>query len=398
VRGPRVSARVSAALVVLTVIAAVASTVSLWARATLLDTDRFMAVVQPALDDPSFATAMTEVVTEQVLAGLDLDARVTETLEDLDELLLGSLEGPDLGPVATDRLSRLERPRLTALAPGIATALEARVAAVVETTVDSDLVTAWLPELVRRAHAGGVAVVRSDPGQLPNVDVRDGEVTIDLVPVIAHALQGAVTELRDFLPEIRLPQVRGDGAGIDAEVDVDELAAALRTRLPSDFGEVTVLRSGVLPEAQLALRTLDRLVGGLTFLTVGLLAVTVATSRRRRRTVVQLGGGLALAFGASALLVRRIEGLVLDAFSQPDSHGVAAALLGQLSHSLRSTALFVVVAAIGVMTIGYLVGRPPRPSVTEEHRTGAATEDLTDDRRRRPPAAITSSRIGREEP
>jgi hypothetical protein len=394
VGGRRVRDRTTTVLVVLTVIATVTATVAVWVRATLLDTDRFMAVVEPALSDPSFPAALSEVVTEQVLVALDLDARVTETLEEFDELLVGSvLDAADLGPGAADRLSRLERPRLAVLAPGIAAGLESRVAEVVESSVASEAVTGWLPELVRQAHAGGVTLVRNEGSPLPNVDVRDGVVRIDLVPVIARAIQEVVTELRALLPEITLPQVRNDGAGIG----VDELATSLRTRLPSDLGQVTVLRVGALPEAQRALRALDRLVGGLALLAVGLLAVTIATSHRRRRTVVQLGAGLTVALGAAAFLVRRIEGLVLETITQPNPNRVAAALLEQLTHSLRSTALLVIAAAIVAATAAYLVGGPPRPTVTSQQPEGAASEDRTDDRRRRPPAASATSRIGRDE-
>jgi hypothetical protein len=389
--------RVTAVLAVLTVVATVAASVAVWVRATLLDTDRFMAVVEPVLDDPAFTAALSETAAAQVLAALELDARVAVTLEQLDRLLVGAALGTeDLGPGAADRLPRLEGPRLAALTPGIAAALEARVTDLVGTTVASVVDTAWLPELVRHAHAGGVAVVRSEVVQLPNVEVRDGEVRIDLVPLLARALQDTVTELRDLLPEITLPPVVDGGPGADLEAT--ELAAALRTRLPPDFGQVVVLRPGALPEAQAAIRTLDRVVGGLVLLTVALLVLTIGTARRRRRAVVQVGAGVALAFGVATLLVRRLETLLLDVITQPDSPGVAAAVLGPLADSLRSTALLVLVAAVGLATLAHLLGRPPRPTVTGGPPGGASSGDPTPDRERRPTAAAATARIGRHDP
>jgi hypothetical protein len=55
---PRGVRRVSAAiLALLTVIAVVATTIAAWIHATALDTDRFMAVVEPVLEGPEVDAA-----------------------------------------------------------------------------------------------------------------------------------------------------------------------------------------------------------------------------------------------------------------------------------------------------------------------------------------------------
>jgi hypothetical protein len=63
----------SPALTVLTVLALVTAMLAVWVRTTVLDTDRFMAIVEPALSDEAFPAALRDVVAEQVLVALDLD-------------------------------------------------------------------------------------------------------------------------------------------------------------------------------------------------------------------------------------------------------------------------------------------------------------------------------------
>jgi hypothetical protein len=386
----------SPVLVVLTVVAMVASTVAVWARATVLDTDRFMEVVGPVLSDPAFAAALGDVVAEQVLVALDLESRVAVSLEELDTFLADAvLDATDAGAVARDRLSGLDRPTLSALAPGIAAALETRVTEVVDGFVTSEALPARLPGLVREAHTGGVALVRGELAQLPNVQVSDGEVRLDLVPVIAQALQEVLVELRDFLPGITIPQVLEGRADAGREL----LAEALQTRLPADFGQLTLMTSADLSELQGAVRSVDRLVVALVVLTVVLLAVTIATSRRRRRIVVQLAAGLTLGIGVAALLVRSLESAVLGAITHPNGNRAAGVLLDELTHSLRSAALLVAVAALATGVAAHVLGQPswladvPRGS---RGRVVDRVEDgVTEDREpRRPPVAVGTQSEG----
>jgi hypothetical protein len=342
-------------LVVLTVVAVVASTVAVWTRATVLDTDRFMAVVEPALTDEAFPAALSEVVSDQVLVALDLDRRVAASLEELDTFLVGAvLDATDPDAATVDRLARVDRPTLAALAPGIAAALEARVVEVVDGFVTSEAVTTSLPGLVRQAHEGGVALVRRDAAQLPNVRVRDGEVRLDLVPVIEEALREVLVELRVFLPDVTLPVTLDGGTDTGRE----RVATALQTRLPPDFGQLTIMSATDLAELQTAVRTVDRLVGALVVLTVVLLGVTIATARRRRRTIVQLAGGLVVGLGVAALLVRLLERVVLGAITHPDGNRAVGVLLGELTHSLRSVAVLVAVGALATGVAAHLLGRP----------------------------------------
>jgi hypothetical protein len=346
----------TAVLVALTIIALLASTVAVWVRATVLDTDRFMAIVEPTLTDEAFPGALSGVVAEQVLIALDLDGRVATSLSELDAFLVESvIEALGADPAARARLARLDRPTLAALAPAIAAGLEARVVEVVETFVHSEAVTERLPDLVRQAHGGGVALLRDDLTELPNVAVTGESVRLDLVPVIAEALQRVVSELRTFLPDVTIPEV------VDGQLAAgrEQLAEALRTRLPPDFGQLTIMSASDLRGLQAAARTADRLVWATVVLTVALLALTIGTSRERRRTLLQLTAGLAVAVLAATLLVRRLEAAVLAEITHPDGLRAAGVLLGGVTNSLRSVALLVAFAAASASAAAYVAGGPP---------------------------------------
>jgi hypothetical protein len=362
----------TAVLAALTIVALLASTLAVWVRATVLDPDRFMAIVEPTLTDEAFPGALSGFVADQVLVALDLDGRVTTSLSELDAFLVDSvLETLDPDPAARARLERLDRPTLAALAPGIAAGLEARVVEVVETFIHSEAFTARFPDLVRQAHRAGVALLRDDLAELPNVSVSGGAVRLDLVPVITEALQRVVNELPTFLPDVRIPEV------VDGQLAAGrgQLGEALQTRLPPDFGQLAIMSTSDLRGLQAAVRTADRLVWATVVLTVALLALTIGTSRERRRTLLQLTAGLAVVILAATLLVRRLEAAVLAEITHPDGLRAAGVLLGGVTHSLRSVALLVALVAAITGVAAYVAGGPPwLAGLRERRRASSRTE------------------------
>lgn len=98
-------------LVVLTVVAITASTLAIWARETVYDTDRFMEVVEPALAHPSFYAGLSDYVSDTALEALDLDTRVAASLDRVDvylsEALLAAVD-PD--PRVLEQLRAFDRP------------------------------------------------------------------------------------------------------------------------------------------------------------------------------------------------------------------------------------------------------------------------------------------------
>ncbi len=342
-------------LVFLTALSVVATTVAVWAHETVFDTDRFMETVQPALDDPALYTALSERISDEVIVALGLEARISATLTGVDEYLSQTLlEALDVSDRGQAVLDRFDRPSLAVLAAPIANAIETRITEIVDSFITSDEFRGRFTYLVEQAHTAGVALLRNDLVELPNVYIENGEVRLNLVPAITDALRRVADEIRDFLPDVTLPDVISDGVDAGRQ----QLAEAVNAQLPEDFGQVTLLSEQNLIEAQDAAHRLDQFVWLLVLLTITLMAVTVAVSSTRRRTVIQLSLGVVGGMVIGLAAVRRLESAIVEQISNPNGRAAGSSLLGEVVSSLRSVAVVVVVAAVIVAVAAYLLGRP----------------------------------------
>jgi hypothetical protein len=340
---------------VLTALSATLATIAVWTHQTVFDTDRFMEVVGPALEDPAFYRATSAYVSDQVLEALDLDTRVTESLTQLDTYLSEALvEALDLDTRGQAILERFDRPSLTSLAPPITEALESRVTQVVDRFITSDEFRSRLPGLVRRSHEVGVALVRDDLASLPNVYVEDGSVRLNLIPIIADALRRVQAEIREFLPDITLPDAVSDLADEGRR----QVADAVRAELPEDFGQLTVMSEQQLEAAQEAAARADRLVWAIVLFALILVVITIAVAPNRRRTAIQLGLGVAAGLVLGWVAIRRLEQAILAEILDPDGERVAGAILTEVLSDLGRVVVLVVVVALLAAVVAYLAGRP----------------------------------------
>jgi hypothetical protein len=349
----------SNALVLLSVVAMIASTVAIWARETLYDTDRFMDVVEPALDDPAFYSALSDRIADESLEALDLETRVAAVLGQADAYLSEVLiDAIDPNPQVLARVQAFDRPTLSALAPPIASALDDRVVTITDRFITSDEFQTRFPDLVQQVHTGGVALISGDEASLPNVYTANGEVRLDLVPVITEALQQVVVELREFLPEVTLPTPVAGAVQQGREQLRTQLGEALETELPEDFGQLTLMSESALSEVQATARQADQLVWAMAILALLLLGLSIAVSPDRRRSIIALALGVAAGSMITMLLVRRFETALLDQIVNDDGRHAVQQAYGELASNLRTVAVLVAVVAIMVGVVAYLVGRP----------------------------------------
>jgi hypothetical protein len=345
----------SVALVFLSVLLVLASTVAVWTYRTALNPDRFTDTVRPALDEPELYEAISDVVSTQTLAALDLETRVEVRLTQADEYISEALpEVLDVDALGQRQLSQFDRPSLEALTPVVTSALEDRVHQIIDRLITSDQFRQRLPELVSRAHRAAVALLRGETEEFPNVYTAGGEVRLNLVPIIAEALRSVVAEFRDFLPDVELP----DAVSAAATTGREQLADALGEHLPADFGQVTLMSEDALGQAQAALDRLDRYMWMILLITAAVVALTVAITPTRRRTIVQLGVGIILGLILGAVAIRRLRHAVLAEIESPQGERAAAVLLNETINSLRTAAVIVGVVAFLAGIAAYLVGRP----------------------------------------
>ena len=366
-------ARLTIVLVILTAISLVTTTVAMWIHETAFDTDQFMETVEPALDNPALYELLSDYVSDQILETLDIEgriaARLTSVDEYLSEVLLDALEVGDRGQAILDRF---DRPSLATLAAPIAEGIETRITAVVDSFITSAEFEERLTGLVERTHTATVALIRGDTADLPNVYTESGQVRLDLIPIITDVLRRVVAEIRDFLPDITLPDILSNRVDEARE----QLAAAVGAQLPEDFGQVDLLSEQRLGEVQAGIQRLDRLVWLLALITIALAAVTIWMSPKRRRTIIHLGLGVAGGLVVAIVAIRRVQDAILEEIVSPNGVATARALLGEVVSSLRSWTLVVVLGSIAVAIAAYLAGRPAWIGRLTDEVSKAAAPDV----------------------
>ncbi len=323
-------------LVVVTALLVAASCVAVWAHRTVLDTDDFMDAVGPALDDPAFSDALADTLTEQTLLALDLDARVSNRLIELDEVLTLTL---------VDRL-------------------EARVETVVDRFVASQAFRDRMPSFVERAHRAAIGIARGDADEHPEVYLTDDALVLDTAPLVAEAVREALGSIGDMLPGITLP----DAVARDGPEARAHLSAMLGAQLPEGFGEVVLLDRETFDLLQGTVTAVDRAVWVLVAVTMLLIVVTVLITPDRRRGTVQLGTGTVVSLVVAAALVARLRGPVVDVARTPDGERVAEVLFDSAVTSLHEILWLVGAVAAVAAVVGVMLGRPAWLERAGEHR------------------------------
>jgi hypothetical protein len=354
-------------LVVVSSIFVLVSAVAVWAHRTIFDTDVFMATIEPALEDPQFTTSLSEYLTDEITGALDLEQRLQVPLENLDSFLSAALLGLiGVDPGALDFLSGIDRPTLASLAGPIADRLNERVEMRVDQVMESNAMQELIPQVVRRAHQGAVALIGGDIEETPNISIAEGEVRLNTLPIIGRVLQEVVQELRDVLPDVNVPDAVSDRA----DEAIAQLRESLGDRVPDDFGQITLMSEERLTAAQATADRIDRWVWGIVILTVILIIVTIVVSQTRRRTAIQLGIGIAVAFVVAAAVLNRVESALVAEIANPVAGETAATLFGHLLSGLRNGILAVIIISAVIALVLYLVGRPQWVTTTGEKVSG----------------------------
>lgn len=322
-------------LVALSVLFLVTATVGVWARAFVVDTERWVETVGPLIEQPEVVSAVSARAAQAIVDELDVEELIRSSPAAIEWL-------PVEPGAATGPLTLLVRDRL---------------AERIEAALDTDLARRLWIGINRVAHRSALALLRGETRE--GVDVADGTVSLDLVPLIELALSGAEDLLSDLLGRaIDLPEP-GRISAADADAARARIEAALDLDLPEDFGEVVVLRSDTLSALQDGLAALDRSVLFLVMLAVGSTIAAIALSTDRRRTLVQLGVGLLLAFLATRLAILvamdAIVGLAAD-----ESRGAARETIGAVFVSLLNATTLLIAVSLVVALVAYLAGRPTR--------------------------------------
>jgi hypothetical protein len=302
-----------------------------WAKRTVLSSDRVVAAVDDALADPAVVDALSARITDEIVSLID----VTAIVQDVLPPQLGSL-----GPIIEAQVTNLVLEQVTK---------------VVGSEAGRDLVDAS----VRRAHAAALKLLQGD-GLSPDsaFSVQDGEVVLDVVPLIVRTVElmqerGVISDRFD-LTEI--------AQNVTSNQRVQLLSRIFGVSVPENFGQITVLDSATVSEvsetlstAQRALAIFQKATAVLVVLALVMIGVSMVLSVDRRRTLAQLSIGI----GVGAVLMRigidRVVAAIDSAIEKAGAKAAAVQMTESLTEMLARTLVTLAIVGLAVGLIAYLL-------------------------------------------
>ncbi|MFI0405559.1 hypothetical protein [Actinomadura sp. 3N508] len=314
---------VAALLVALAGFGLVASVIGVWGARTTLETDRWVATVAPLPENPEVNAAMATYLTDQVFTHLNVRGRLVEALP----------------------------PRAAFLAGPVTNAVHDHLRGRVQNFMGTERFAALWRQANRFAHAQIVAVAE---GRSETVGVRDGTVTLNLLPVINDVLVTVSQELPTlFGKELRLPALSSGEVPADLRQKVE---TALGVTLPADFGQMAVYQDGDLTGFQDAVLLFKR---GLVLLVIGTLAclaLALLVASGRRRTLLQFGVAVAGSVMVLSAVLRAVRDRLLEGVPEGLYRQAASVAVHDIFRTLRDRGDLLLWLGVALAVLLYLAG------------------------------------------
>ncbi len=302
-RGRRIAV---ALLLIAACVLAPLSVLAVWTKNTLLNTDQYVSTVGPLARNPAIIDALAADITNSLGSEKKVEAQIKNALP----------------------------PRADFIAPAVAGSLKTVVHGLAVKVLSSDRFAALWERANRRAHGQVVNVLTGNGGHA--VTTSNGEVAVNLGPVVARVRK------------------RLEGLGITA------FSGANATRASPRF---VLFQSEDLKSAQSGVNLLQKLSIVLPIVTLLLFAAAIALSRKRRKTVLWSGIGLAIGMFVILIAFNVGRAVYLDAVTTPQlTSAAAAAAYDQVLSFLRLSARTGVVVGLLIAIGAWLSG--PASSAT----------------------------------
>ncbi len=308
-------------LVALSCLLVLLSTTVVWAHRTVLNTGTFVGTVSPVFEDPAAASAVAARATDELFTELNVQARLRDALP----------------------------PRASIAAVPVTNATKGYVAGQLTKVLTSSQFQAIWTAALTFTHQQLVAVLRGQ--NTAAVSTSGGYIVLNTVPVINQALEKVSGLASDLTGKpVTLPTITSADPPQQA---VTKLSGALGVSLPSNFGQITLVKSSDLATVQRAVKAFDRLTLVLPLITIVLIALSLWLSVNRRRTVLQLAVGVSLLMIVERRVVIHEQGALASAAHDPQ---VAQSVLGDLLHGFFVLTAWVLGVALVVLVIAVLCG------------------------------------------
>ena len=286
------------------------SVVAVWTANQVSDTSRYVANVEPLIKDPAIQNALTAKLTSEIVTRINVKG-------------LADQAAADLAQKGLTRVSVLLRGVSGSLASGVQGFVHSSIHKII---TGPRMANAWV-QVNRVASRALVAVLSGRAAGTGAVGVRNGQVTLDLAPLIAVAKQDLVA--------------RG---------------LTIAGKIPIVHATFALFPSKNLAKAQKAYRLINDLKIALPIVTLVLLGLDVLIARRPRRALIGAGLGFAasmLVLGAALLIARNLYLNSVPASAPADAAAAAFDILVRfIKTALRTLLVVGLVVAVGAFFTG----------------------------------------------
>jgi hypothetical protein len=314
-----------------------------WVRRTVLNTDNYVSTVAPIASNPDVTAAVARTATDELFTALNPQQLIQSALPPKASFLAAPITN------------------------GVKGFVQDQVNNVLNTPVFHQI---WITAN-RLAHEALIKVLN---GQASAIQTTNGEVVLNLVPLLNQVLGAIQTQASELLGKnVTLPTLSGNEL---PSVACEKISAALHRPLPKTCGQIPLFPADKLTTAQHAVRIFKHLVVALLIVTPLLIALTLWLSRRRRRTLIQMAVGVMLGM----VLVRRTVFWLQDsliATGKPENEAARRAIVHQVLHGFFDVSLWVLWTAFAVLVIAVVTG-PYRWAVAARHWVVEATRNVVD--------------------
>lgn len=306
----------SAVLIITACVLAPLSVVAVWARGEVTDTDRYIATVGPLADDPAVQAAVSERISDELLAQVDIPALTAEFVSVVTE---------------NRKLTERQQAALTALEGPVNSGIESFIRDKVTEVVQSPQFAAVWTQANTRLHQELNALLSGDESG-------------------ALSLQGdkLVLNVGDVVEQVK------------AELIADGFTVA--EKIPAVDAQIVLAESNSFVEAQSAYSALNTIGLWLPIIAVVIAVLGLLVANSTRKAVLGLGIGLTLTMLLSALAFGGLRAGLLEELPEGASAAAATAIIDQVTMFLRQ-ALWAGFAA-GIVLILAAVFTGPSPFAT----------------------------------
>jgi hypothetical protein len=325
-RGRRITA---AALAVISALVLTLGTTGVWLRATTMHTDRWVDTVGPLGRDARVQAALAQFVGDELVAVINLQ-------DFLDNVL-------------PDRAA-------SALAGPLTNSVENFITDKAQEFFESEAFENLWVDANRVVHQKVVAVLRGDSEA---VNVTDGKVQLDLVPVVLYVLKAIDEQVDGFLSN-HIPALSQNLTGDEARA---RLSDALNRDIPDDFGVITVFEDSELSEVQAAVQLAQRLVIVIVVVSLLLMLAAVLIATDRRRIAIWIAMSTAVSLVLCRSIARAAGKHVVDGVEDQINRAAVQAVINDVIGSYLLVTAGLLALSLVVAAVAFVAG-PSRAAVT----------------------------------